>query len=805
MASSLRPRTRILAFLLATLLPVPTSPVVGKPLPAVHATWRQVPPPIPLGLDVTLVLRLEATADAPNVLVELQPSPGLEFVGTALSWSGGMRAGQATDLPVGVRVLADGDWTLGARVTIVAPDVTEVSGAVLTVVARDGIARFGTDTPVLAKMAAATSAAELAALGVGMESVAAPGRDLGYAVATRIAGTVRWRDPEGHLFPVRRAYVEVADAAGALLARTSTNDTGAYVASLAAADSVRVTVFSRDVDNVRALVVPLGQPGQRYILRSAVTPVTGASTVIDVTSGATVRGAPASLSADDIAARAFAVYDAMLTFWFQATAIMGRNMQQAVTHFPESTAASAVCGISCYSSSTQLLYILREDALDWDVLGHEFFHFTTDRGALRTIDTSLGGDHNGGSAIGQLTSSTGGHVRGRDEGMRLAWSEGLATAMALLLEAQPPAAFAFPALAGIGDAIYQDTEDAVMTVNAETPPRNEGYGAENSVLGVLWDLWDTAPDASGTATDTMAGVNGPLLWQAVNGLLPGASCDRVDRFWTGITGLFGILSPTTLQISRIFALNHMAPLAGAPADAASVGGTAAPTFSWTPQGDPSAAHANDHVILAFSRDDFQTHVVIIPVPTRGATSYKPSDAEWASVQEGGTPGQVYRWFVAAERADAPQVPNGWYWYSDSRSLIPRSIEVTITWAPLGADVDLHLSNPSGTDIAYYNRTTSWGFLDRDCITTCTQEIISVASLSLRGAYRLWVQYYSDHGRGPAAVRAVVRSGRQVLQDTSFVLGATGASRTLIDFTVGDVLDGPPPAVPDTVFLPPKTP
>jgi hypothetical protein len=105
--------------------------------------------------------------------------------------------------------------------------------------------------------------------------------------------------------------------------------------------------------------------------------------------------------------------------------------------------------------------------------------------------------------------------------------------------------------------------------------------------------------------------------------------------------------------------------------------------------------------------------------------------------------------------------------------------------PLGADVDLHLGNPSGTDIAYYNTTTSWGFLDRDCITTCTQEIISVSHLPFSGQYRLFVHYYSDHDRGPAAVRAIVRAGAAILLDTTFVLGGTGAIQNLVTVNVAD--------------------
>ena len=141
--------------------------------------------------------------------------------------------------------------------------------------------------------------------------------------------------------------------------------------------------------------------------------------------------------------------------------------------------------------------------------------------------------------------------------------------------------------------------------SAETPPRSDGFGSEDSVLGVLWDLYDSAQDANGTARDTWGGVSPGLIWSAINSILPVASCDRVDRFWVGIVNTFGITNSTTLELAPIFALNKMAPVANAPANGASVGGSASPRFEWTRNGDPSAGHRNTQFYLVFSRDNFQ--------------------------------------------------------------------------------------------------------------------------------------------------------------------------------------------------------
>ncbi|MCA1584919.1 MAG: hypothetical protein LC791_09160, partial [Acidobacteria bacterium] len=739
----------------------------------------------------------------------IMPSPGIEIVGDGTQWNGAMTRGRAIELPVTVRFIADGDWTLGAQITNQRAYGPQVSGAVLNVVAANGMATLGSDAHALMKASPGTAEA-LRALGIAPAPVAtgaASGRLAVPAVASVVTGTVLYRPPEGNPQPVRGALVQITNAAGAQLALTGTSAVGVYSAAINA-DAVKVTVYSADVDGTRAVVFPVGQPTQRYILESPVTPVTGPTTPINITSAATQRGTPAAPSNDSLAARGFAAYDAMLTFWFHSTAMIGRNMPPAQTNFPESTAAGAQCGTSCYSGTTQQMYILREDAFDWDVLGHEFFHFVTRQAALRTITTSLGGFHTGGTAIGQNTRQNGtGNVRDRDEGMRLAWGEGVATAMSLLIQSRPLSTFAFPALLNINDGNYTDTEDASGTpLSAETPIPSDGFGSENSVMGLLWDISDAAQDSDPPVTDALGGVDARLLWTLINSTLPCNPCDRVDRFWTGITQLFGVTSSTAFEAAKLFVINKMGPKATAPADGQSVPGTAAPTFQWVRNGDPSPAHRNNHFFLAFSRDNFQSHRVLIPVPTLDATSYTPTDAEWAAVQAGGTGGQPYKWLVAADRPDGQSVPAGWFWYSNISTIVPRSLEATITWSPVGADVDLHLANPSGTDIAYYNRVTAWGFLDRDCITTCAQEIISVTSLPFTGTYRLFAHYYSDHGRGPATVRAVVKSGSQVLIDQTFVLGATGATRTIVTVPVNTKPTAAETASSDAldpVSLPPK--
>lgn len=790
---------------LSALLAAPYSLAV-KPMPVVGAAFvGAVPASIPIGAIVDLTLQIRATEDATDVTVEVLLETGVEFVSGHASWSGALVAYQPVNLPLSIRFTGAGEHTLGARVTNRLQRGVEVSGTSLSIIASGGMASLSTDSHPLMKLRKASGPDELRRVGIAPAPVLSESsviKESGLfqsapAVAATVSGTVNYLDPEGHPHPVRRALVQITDGvSGVLLAggQVATSDTGTYSAGVTA-NSVIVTVYTQDIDDIRVEVFPKGQPDLRYILASAVTPLGNAQVTINLTSGATVRGTPGHPSNDSLPARAFSAYDAMLTYWFQATALRGSAMDKALTNFPNPASGGGVCDTSCYSNGQ--MYILHDDAFDWDVLGHEFFHFVTNRVALRVIDSNGGGFHSGGSAIGQNTRQDGtGHVRTRDEGMKLAWSEGLATFMSLSLQQSPAASFGYPSsFFNMADSKYSDTEDAAITLDPETPTASQGFGSENSVLGLLWDLFDSAQDTDNIVTDKLGGVSAKLTWDLINSILSSCNpCNRVDRFWTAAANTLGFTNSLTMTVADLFVLNKIAPEATAPAENASVAGGVAPAFTWTPNGDPSASHKNNKFYLAFSRDNFQNHLILIDVPTLGATSYTPTDAEWQNVQAGGDPGATYKWLVAATRNDAPAIPEGWFWYSNQRSIVPRAFSAKITWSPLGADVDFHLANPVGTDVYYNNLSSSfngvtWGFLDRDCITSCTEENISINSAPKPGTYRLFAHYFSDHGKGAASVHAEVFAGGNKVLDTSFTLAATGATHDI--FTVNIPASGKP--------------
>src|SRR5574337_31370 len=530
--------------LLLALIGLAASPTAAQePQPVVTASFEGAPTTVSTGVTVDLVLRLTANADAVDVTAEILPAPMVQVVGGLGRWSGSLARGAVLDIPISVQFTGSGEYTLGARVTNrLVNGQEQVTGTVLYVTVTAGAAHLSIEPRPGEWLQ------EPAAVGEVVVGVAEPPPPLrpGEARAVpdprmesgTVSGTVQWQDPDGHFFPVRRALVAFYDGTDNYLGvQTSTNDAGAYSATVnTPTNSVMSKSLAQDVDNTRVAVFPSGQSNLRYLLQTGVLPIAHSMTQ-NIQTGRPVLGSPGAPSPDtdaDRSARIMAVYDAMLTFWFQFTGLIGHNMQQALTNYPRTDGT-----ISFYDPNTQQMVITRERAFAWDVLGHEFTHFGTNRAALRPIDNNPGGSHSGGSAIGQLPCATC-SPRNRDEGMRLAWSEGLATYFSLALQNQPAdPGFPFPAtLARIGDGRYTTTENFILDYSAETPDSNEGFGSENSVLAMLWDFLDTNQDGD-QVIDSIAGVGPQLLWSAINTLLPCNPCDRVDRVWTGVRNFFG--------------------------------------------------------------------------------------------------------------------------------------------------------------------------------------------------------------------------------------------------------------------------
>ena len=498
---------------------------------------------------------------------------------------------------------------------------------------------------------------------------------------------------------------------------------------------------------------------------------------------------------DNLDSRHFGALDALLQAAAEAKVLRGTLLPRIPIVMPATLPTSAFCGdhvrpADCAVSpggrcaAADQLHILNLDAFDWDVLCHEFGHYVLQDGQVRDIDDSCGGPHTVGA------STIGPHLKA--EAIRLAWNEGCATWYSIA--AQMEGSLALPTIPRAGDVLYEDREDVTVTLSIEDQAvggPGVGYADELTVMRVLWDLQDSAADTSAdsTARDSISRTflqMWTLLNRDANNSLP--------RLWQSLAER----APSTRILVRaagIFAMNDAAPEALTPADDAVLSPVVGATFTWARNGDPAGGAPNNEFRLLISHDDWLHYDEFGPF---AGTTFTVPDAMWTPLFAAADLDTVYRWVIVGKNTAAPATPGGGttltgYFMSQEKRFTPKAIEIKMTWPLLGSDVDLHLRPPDGSgfggwnypgDCAYYNLRPDFGVigdasdnptLDRDCITTCTEENITLDTVTTPGTYKVIAHYYRDHGLGPTSVTVEVkRFGRVVRTATMTLSNASDA-------------------------------
>ncbi|MCA1808627.1 MAG: hypothetical protein LC725_04090, partial [Lentisphaerae bacterium] len=389
---------------------------------------------------------------------------------------------------------------------------------------------------------------------------------------------------------------------------------------------------------------------------------------------------------------------------------------------------------------------------DWDVIFHEYGHFLANKGSSTKFDNSPGGSHSGGTTI---------PAHGKDKGVRLAWSEGFATWFAIIAQVQPAQTLlGLPGVPNSGNRFYQDTEDANLKDDLETPTRSHGYASENSIMGLLYDLCDRNVDQSskGLSQDYVS-VSSKVIW----GILNSGAWDNVGKFYNRVCGIIGMDIPALFRVSQVFAMNNIGPELKAPAEGDIVSSSVSPQFSWLPNGDPTAGYAHNRFALIIANRNF-TELLAFQDDIRD-TKYTFPQQEWQAIVEHSDDTGTFQWAVIGYNSVAPRMPPAdglGGFLSNMQNFKVRAYHIRLRWVPEGSDIDLHLRPPSGAnysgwrytgDCAYYNRNPDWGisgdsrdnpYLDRDCTRTGTEENITLDTVSDPGVYKVLVHYYHDH-------------------------------------------------------------
>lgn len=114
--------------------------------------------------------------------------------------------------------------------------------------------------------------------------------------------------------------------------------------------------------------------------------------------------------------------------------------------------------------------------------------------------------------------------------------------------------------------------------------------------------------------------------------------------------------------------------------------------------------------------------------------------------------------------------------------------VRIAWDKDDTDVDLHFGWSGGSTCFYSNKTPTWGAaatsprLDVDDTNGFGPENITIDALPGPGTYRIWVYYFSDHGKGGTNVVAtIMENGVPIFSGAKYM--ENHGEWTLLEFTV----------------------
>ncbi|MBI4556117.1 MAG: hypothetical protein HY706_00915, partial [Candidatus Hydrogenedentes bacterium] len=430
---------------------------------------------------------------------------------------------------------------------------------------------------------------------------------------TSILGRLYWTDSGGTTHFIRSATVELWEhnASGDELI-TTVIASKSYQFSVENVDPEGPggrDIFVRvKVENDHARVFNF-DTGSGYFLESAVHSdlADDASTRID-------------LAADNISApaRAFSVLDALVTITDYIGDYLDGFLDRIDIDFPTSEDTSSYSGGQ--------IHVVMDDWIDWDVIHHEYTHYLTD---VRNIENSPDGAH---SSLENLAERL-----GKDEGIRLAWGEGIATYFAISGQNVMNASGLH--IPNVGDTFYTDTIDSNLNYDLEGNAGRASLGEDNevSVMRVLWDLYDSASDGEDR-------VN--LGYLGVYNVAKSVNATTLSQFWNGLIAAKATTMKENVDYGCIFGEHHVAPELTAPDEGANA--DAPVTFTWEANG-AGPSFRLDNFRVQFWRHDFSS--MIFESPELDDTTYTPSDTDWASIFAND---KIVRWVVTGRNADAPE-------------------------------------------------------------------------------------------------------------------------------------------------------
>ena len=410
-----------------------------------------------------------------------------------------------------------------------------------------------------------------------------------------VRGKLEWMDDNGKIHPLRRVRVDICRKFLGInwcIATTFTDNTGNFNTPIEENDNVFIKIYAGDGNiNVK-------------------TPILGFNyTIVDdhyynVYAGSTVTISPEPIDMSTDNGRAMQISQAVLTARDYAWIMMGEMPRDVNVYYPFNLN-------SCYYFPVlECITILEVECTSqniasyaaWDVIMHEYGHHI--ECLLNIMRDPLVLNHSAAINLADEYNSV-------DKGARMAWGESWNTVFGLM--AQDYYKSYLYNIDTVGDSI--DTSYDGTPVNIEYNGFRLGEACEFSVMGVLWDLYDSNNEGKDEITLTHQ-----EYWDLTTVAWTYRFSARANRFYE----LYSDNPEMIAKFAKNLTYYKLAPSCPTLHNSADVSITVAPSLSWTAEGGSTEYPNNSFDIVVYDT----SYNEIIRVEDIENTHYEFNDANW---------------------------------------------------------------------------------------------------------------------------------------------------------------------------------
>jgi hypothetical protein len=655
-----------------------------------------------------LFLRVTPDIDIPYATIDIILPEGVHLINGDTFWSGSLNQGETTEMLIFVQIVETGRYSILANVRcyssgyVLEEDFLFGRRAHLNMIVSDQEVRVSTDPFILMDLNKAETPEEKENI-LRLKGIEAPTplptpvdaptlpkflmpkeedpsrtkeepqvrNDIEARSTFRVevSGRATYKDSVGGEHPIRYAKVQIIDVDVSfhdIMGEGYTNTDGRYSVVATGSDidgsgpDIKVRVLAAIAGNAVASVGPDASIENIYSMESSTHDnYTDPTLNVPLTTGIPVPGS----TTDSDEARIFSVLDAVVQVAVQAYGLRGNDFLPKIPVIFPSDATQ-------YNpfDEPETIEVSRTDALDWDVIFHEYGHYLVHKGATsKFTDGEINCSYRPADGCVHPVDNTLLAFHPKDQAMRIAWREGWANFFAIAAQVEPSSSFfgiVLPNIPNAGDRIYHDTEDVTFTFDLETIADGDirytdagktkgrgGYAHEFSIEGALYDLIDADADSSSdSGARDIINVTPKVIWDFLNT----GDWNNVGKVYSELKHQLLDNLEVLLQISEIFAMNNIAPELQLPANNSVISSTASPTFRWRANGDFSPKFQHNKFDLLISKDNFSS----ILMTKAGITTneYTFSAAEWQSIVQAGAGGREYTWVVGGYNEEPPTIP-----------------------------------------------------------------------------------------------------------------------------------------------------